>query len=241
MRNRLPSAVLAVLATMSPLVVSRAQTPPALSAPTPALVATEHRPVVPLPPADLLALLPKTVDEWQLKQSHANNFIMDWVFSQAQREFSYTPPPSTTAQPGDPPPPPMTLRFTITDTGYYANLMADLGPAATNKGGAETLTLNGFPARRMSVGQTGARLRLLVKNRYVVQIDVQNQPTDSVQRWLGLLDPAKLAALPIEGEETLQRPFPITRIDELEPRNSSVSMATWATQAELDARMRKRH
>ncbi len=235
--RRLTFITLAVLVAAVPAVL-RAQNPPASSAPSAAAPApAAHKWVVPLPPGELLKLLPATPDQWQLKHSTAKNFFMDWASSQAQREFSYTPP----AIPDAAPPPTHVVRFTITDTGYYAGLMGDLqSTQAPRPGEAESLTLNGFPARKITVSKTQERLRLLVKSRYIIQLDVQNEPVGNAQKWLGLIDLTKFATLPVEGEETLPHPFPIVRIDELDPRNNSVSKASFATQEEAD-RTVKRH
>lgn len=223
----------AIVLAAGPAATSRAQAtpPPASGNPAP------HHLVVPLAPAELLSLLPKTPEKWQLKESVANNSFMDWVSSQAQREFNFTPPPAESSKPGDPPPPPLVLRVTLTDTGYYQGLIGDFAESRTSGGaGTENLMLAGCPARLVMLGQTGERLRVLVKGRYVLQIDVRNQPPNAAQSWLRIVDMARLTALTEDGEEKLPRPFPMTRIDELNPRNNSVTPATWATQDEVEAR-----
>ena len=209
--------------------------PPAVS-PLP----TAHKPVLPVLPAELLALLPKAPDKWQLKQSQANNFVMDWASTRAIREFTYTPPPTTTASPGEAVQP-LDLRISLTDTGYYQGLIGDFdGSPAPKSSAVEILTLNGFPARQVAQGKMGERLRVLVNGRYVVQIEVQNQPANSSQQWLKLVDLTKVAALPTNGEETLPRPYTIIRIDEMNPKNNSVSKVTFATQEEADKTARHR-
>lgn len=237
MRTSFLPVVCAVLAAPALL---RAQAPPPAAAPPAASpAASTHKPVLPRPPAELLALLPKAPDQWQLKQSQANNFVMDWASAQAWREFTYTPPP--TAGSGGPPPAPFDLRITITDTGYYQGLIGDFeGTPSSKPGAVGAQTLGGFPARRLPLGTTGERLRVLVNNRYIVQIDAQNQPPNSVQRWLQLIDLAKIAALPLDGEEILPRPYTVVKIDEVNPKNSSVSKVTFATQEEADKTARRR-
>ena len=210
--------------------------PPATATPPSAPAA--HRQVLPLLPAQLLGLLPKTPDQWQLKQSQASNFVVDWASTRAIREFSYTPP---AANPGDTPPPPLDLRISITDTGYYQGLMSDFDGLPTAKNSTvEGLVLNGFPARQVAQGRNGGRLRVLINGRYVVQVEVQNQPVSSAQQWLKLVDLNKVASLPTEGDPTLPRPYTIIRIDEINPRNSSTSEVTFATQEEADRAARGR-
>ena len=254
MRAFLACVFLVALTELSPDVL-RAQSPlpavapPAASLTPPPPVAppavpptpSAHRPVVPLPPIDLLTLLPKTPDKWQIKQSQASNSIMIWVSAQAIREFNYTPPHAASVNPGDPPPPPLVLRVTIIDTGYYQGLIGDFEKAPPTKPGAmQYLTLGGFPARQSPMGTSAERLRVLVNSRYVVQIDVQNQPINSSQQWLRIIDLAKVAALPAEGSENLPRPYTITRIDEINPQNNSTSQVVWGTKEELERAARRR-
>ena len=198
------------------------------------LAATAHKWTVPLPPGDLLKLLPDCPDRWKMKQSNAKNFVMNWASSQAQREFTYTP--LLSQDPNVEPAPTQVLRIVITDTGYYSGLMGDFKDFQVSKNAEiENLMLNGFPARRIMIGKSLERLRLLISNRYILQIDVQNAPINCSQNWLKIVDLAKLATLPVDGPENLPRPFPIVRIDELNSRNNSVSNAMWATQDEADA------
>ena len=233
--------LLALAAGVSPCVIQAQSPPPAptLATSTPASTSTPvvHRQVLPIPPAQLLALLPKTPDKWQLKQSQASNFVVDWASARANREFVYTPPASN---PADAPPPPLNLRVSITDTGYYQGLMSDFEGLPGPKSPVEALVLNGFPARQVTLGKTGARLRVLVNGRYVVQIEVQNQPVSSAQQWLRLVEVSKVASLPTEGDPTLPRPYTIIRIDEVNPQNNSKSEVTFATQEEAD-RAARRH
>lgn len=204
-----------------------AQNPPPAPVPLPAA----HEWVVPLAPSELLKLLPNAPDQWRLKQSTAKNFVMDWPSSQAQREFDYTPPTGPDAIPS----PTHVLRITVTDTGYYAGLMSDLQSTQVPKSGeAERLTIHGFPARRIMVGKSQEELRLLVKSRYVIQLDVQNEPPGNAQKWLGIIDLTRFATLPTEGDVILPRPFSIMRIDELNPKNNAVSKVNFTTQEEAD-------
>src|SRR2546423_1503196 len=47
----------------------------------------QHNPLVPLAPADLIKFLPTTPTGWELKQSNAKNFFVEWLCSQATRDF----------------------------------------------------------------------------------------------------------------------------------------------------------
>ncbi len=241
MHTRQILIVLAALTTAGS-VASHAQSPsPAPVSATPSIAPAAHKLVLPLLPADLLGLLPKTPDKWQLNQSQASNFVMDWASTRAIREFTYTPPPTDTASPGVAPLP-LDLRISITDTGYYQGLIGDFDGSPAPKGSAvESLVLNDFPARQVAQGKTGERLRVLVNGRYIVQIEVQNQPANSTQQWLKLVNLTKIAALPTDGEETLPRPYTVIRIDEMNPRNNSVSKVTFATQEEADRTAKRRH
>ena len=234
MNSPLIPIVCAVLAALSSPAVW-AQNPP-LSSPPPVSspASTTHKPVLPLLPANLLGLLPQAPDKWELKKSQANNFVMDWASTVATREFNYTPPPTSLTVPGSVPPP-MVLKITLTDTGYYEGLTGDFENLPTAKASTvQSFVLSGFPARQTTQGQIGERLRVLVNGRYIVQIEVQNQPANSSQKWLRIVDLAKIAALPTDGDETLPRPYTVIRIDELNAKNNSVSKVTFATQEEAD-------
>ena len=223
-----------------PFILSAQVLPPSPVPPVATPSPTPHKQVLPLPPADLLALLPKAPDKWELRQSQANNFMMVWATSQATREFSYTPPPDAVS-PGGTPSPPLALRITIVDTGYSRGSISEFEKSTSAKPGTvQSLTLAGFPARQSPSGAAGERLRILVNGRYIVQIDAQNQPANTSQQWLRIVDMAKISTLPTDGDGNLPRPYTIVKIDEMNPKNNSVSQVTWATQEELDRTSRRR-
>src|SRR5437867_10907220 len=99
-----------------------------------------HKPMVPLPPGDLLQYLPSTPDGWQLKKSGAKNFFIGWICSQATREFERPAPASTV--PGATPSPPQFTRVRVMDTGYYPSFNGDFENFRVGKyPGAETLMI----------------------------------------------------------------------------------------------------
>lgn len=198
-----------------------------------------HAPIVPLKPEELLSLLPTPPAGWKLQVSKANTSFMEWMMTQANREFSYSTPP-TTAGVSSPAPPQIT-RFRLTDTGFFPSFAGVFADFQVGKyGNEESLMIESLPARRIKLSNGGERLVVLMKRRFLVQIEVHNQPANAVLSWLKQVDLRRIAAVPDNGSTQLPRPIVVSRIDELEPKNNSSSQLYYANDSEMHPPARSR-
>lgn len=185
-----------------------------------------HRPIVPLPPAELLAFLPSAPKDWMVTESTAKNFFLAWLCAQATREFQHpspAPPP-----PGAPPPPPYITRVRIMDTGYYPSFNGDFENFRIGKySNAESLLTQGMPSRRITISPTRERLRISVRGRFIVEIETDNQPPDSGKNWLQFVDFRRVAGIADSSSSELPKPIVIQNIDELHPTKNSSSQLNW--------------
>jgi hypothetical protein len=196
-----------------------------------------HKPIVPLEPADLIKLLPATPQGWELKESKGKSFYNEWLVSQASRQLLQLPQQDSN---GARPTPPAMTRLQITDTGYNPALFGDFDQFKPGKyGNTESLSFGSFPARRMMFSG-GERLRILVKARFVVEIETGNQVPNATMMWAKLFDFSRLNSIPDNGIETLSNPVTVVSIDEMNPKANSSYQVSWSTQEDLDAARKRK-
>ncbi|HSV62235.1 MAG TPA: hypothetical protein VLH83_02720, partial [Chthoniobacterales bacterium] len=119
-------------------------------------------------------------------------------------------------------------RIKILDTGYFHSFNGDFENFQVgNYGTNESLMLNGNRARRMAIGPAHVRLKVSVRGRFVIEIEVLNQPANSDLSWLRLVDVTKLAALPDSGSDKLPKPIVLLTVDELNPQKNATSELHW--------------
>jgi hypothetical protein len=202
-----------------------------------AQVRSSHKPVAALQPVDLIKLLPVVPKGWAMKESKANSFYNEWLVSQANRQFVATPNlPATAGVTGVPP----ITRLRLTDTGYTPALVADFEEFKPGKyGNTESLYFNSLPARRITFPD-GERMRVLVKGRFVVEVETHNQPPNAAMAWLGQFDFMRINSIPDSGPEKLPNPVTVVSIDELNPKANGSYQVSWSTQADLDAARRRK-
>jgi hypothetical protein len=187
-----------------------------------------HRPILPIAPAELLKLLPATPNEWKMTDSSAKSYFMSWLCGQATREFQH--PPVASAEPG----PPLITRVRIMDTGYYPSFNGDFENFKVGKySNAESLLISGMPARKITISPTRERLRVSVRGRFIVEVETENQPTNSGQQWLQLVDFRRVSAIPDSGATQLPKPIVVENVDELRPANNSSAQIHWGGPASV--------
>lgn len=192
---------------------------------------------MPISPNELIKFLPRTPPDWELKESRAKSFYNEWLVSQANREFSH---PSSRQSPGAPPGPPQITRLRLTDTGFCPALFGDFDQFKPGKyGNTESLYVGSFPARRIALSD-GERLRVLIKARFVLEVEVHNQPPNTAVAWTQQFNLASLNSVPDSGIEKLPNPVTATSIDELNPKANSSYQVSWSTQDDLDAARRRK-
>jgi hypothetical protein len=198
-----------------------------------------HKPIIPVPPAELIKFLPATPAGWELKESRAKSFYNEWLVSQANREFS-APSPTQSRTPNATPAPPQITRFRLTDTGYSPALFGDFDEFKPGKyGNTESFYVDSLPARRISFSD-GERLRILFKARFVIEVEVHNQPANAAVAWLRQMSIPHLNSVPDSGIETLPNPVTAVSIDEANPRLNSSYQVSWSTQQDLDAARKRK-
>jgi hypothetical protein len=186
-----------------------------------------HKPVVPLNPDDVIKLLPPAPTGWTTTQSNAKNYFIGWLCCQATREFQHPSPANPS--PGEKPPPPLITRVRLMDTGYFPTFNGDFENFRVGKyPGAETLVINGMPARKFFVGANHERVRISIRGRFIVEIETENQPANSSQSWLQIINFPQLSRFPDSSATTLPRPIHITKIDEMNPKNNSTTDLFWS-------------
>ena len=181
-----------------------------------------HNPIIPLEPDQLLKLLPAAPAGWQLKTSTAKTFFVEWICSQATREFERIPPPNT------PPAPPQSVTVTLVDTGYFPAFNGPFDGFRVGKYGAfESLMIGNMRARRSKMAADRENLQASVRGRFIVSVEVKNQSQASEQTWLNTFDFTRINAIPDSGGEQLPRPIKVRVIDELSPTKNSTSTVYW--------------
>jgi len=198
------------------------------------LVAQE--PVLPLPPAEVIKFLPPAPPGWETVRSTADNFLSDWVATNAVREYKFTPPPKSAADPTAPLPPPQFIRIRITDSGYWPQFRRLFEGFTPGKSGdAERLLIDSHPAIKVTStrkvegkdDEELARILLLVNNRFIVQLETTNAQPKDLEDWLKKIDFAKLARVPSEGVTEIPVPVMIVKIDELNPKKTRSYPLFW--------------
>jgi len=203
-----------------------------------AQVPAVHKTVLPLAPSELLKLLPATPRDWQIKESKAKSFYNETLVSQANRQLVGPPPPPAAAPAGTPTPPTTMIR--LTDTAYNPAMYADFEEFKVGKyGNTESLNVDGLPARKITLSN-GDRLRILVRNRFVIEVETHNQPPNAAISWAHQFDVAKINAVPDSVVQKLPNPVTVVSIDELNPKANSSYQVSWSTQDDLDAARRRK-
>ncbi|MGI8438131.1 MAG: hypothetical protein ACR2NX_14745 [Chthoniobacterales bacterium] len=177
-----------------------------------------HKPIIPLEPDQLLKFLPVAPAGWQLKKSTAKTFFVEWICSQATREFERIPPPNA------PPAPAQSTTVTLVDTGYFPAFNGPFDGFRVGKYGAfESLMIGNMRARRSKMAADRESLQASVRGRFIVSVEVKNQPQTNEQAWLSTFNFPAINAIPDTGAETLPQPIKLKMIDELVPARNSTS------------------
>lgn len=179
---------------------------------------TPHKPIIPLEPDQLLKFLPAAPAGWQLKKSTAKTFFVEWVCAQASREFERIPTPNAPAAPAQ------CTTVTLVDTGYFPAFNGPFDGFKPGKYGAfESLMIGNMRARRSKMAADRESLQASVRGRFIVTVEVKNQPQASEQAWLNTFNFPAINAIPDTGAESLPQPIKLKNVDELVPTRNSTS------------------
>ncbi len=170
----------------------------------------------PAAPAELLKALPAKIEGWELTRSRGSTDLGMWLESRVTREFVLEKTTPTTNLDKVPQP---CVRLSILDTGEAGgtdlDLFADFTPAVSKEGGYEYRFLAGLPAIITSLSERELEACLLVDNRFIITIALQELPTSELKTWLKRFDLKKLESLPDTQKRTLPKTFQSVHIDEL--------------------------
>jgi hypothetical protein len=187
-------------------------------------LAQSHAPILPSKPIELLKYLPGAPAGWTMTQSTANNFFLAWICSQGTREFQRPAP----AQAGIPAGQVFITRIRVMDTGYFTSFNGDFENFRVGKySNAESLMVRGMPARKIRISASRERLRVSVRGRFIVEIETDNQPANSTQAWIPVVDFRQISSIPDAAASQLPKPITIEKVDELHPSNNSSSQLMW--------------
>ena len=114
------------------------------------------------------------------------------------------------------------------DTGYYPSFNGDFENFRVGKySNAESLLIGGMPARRITISPMRERLRVSVRGRFIVEVETDNQPTNSGQQWIQFFDFRRVSSIPDSTSTQLPKPIIVQNVDELHPANNSTSQIQW--------------
>lgn len=184
--------------------------------------------VLPLAPKELLALLPSPPTDWKLTASLATNQVTSWLVTIAHREFDFIGR-STEAASRTINQPSGSVRTTLMliDSGYdpsVAGVFGDFKPGVQGK--TEKFLLLGQPAIRTKTTETRDSLQVYINQRFILQIEAENQQKDAVIGWaqqvhFERLNPPRTAVMTSLPSQVL-----VATVDELNPANNHESMTT---------------
>ena len=131
-------------------------------------------------------------------------------------------------------------RLRLTDTAYNRAMYADFEEFKPGKyGNTESLYVDGLAARKITL-KDGDRLRVLVKGRFVAEVETHNLPPNAAIAWARLFDIQKITATSDSIVAKLPNPVTVVSIDELNPKGNSSYQINWSTQEDLDAARRRK-
>lgn len=179
--------------------------------------------VLPIAPAELLRLLPAPPAGWKMTTSMATNQVSSWLITMAQRQFESSQPAAGGPQNGQP----SRTTILLVDTGFDASVagaFADFRPTAS-VGLTKFVYLNCPAIRRQSSSSTDS-IQLLIANRFLLTVEVENQQKDAVLGWIQRV-PLDRYRIPSGGVlSNLPPTVVIKTVDELNPTNNSESTTT---------------
>jgi hypothetical protein len=200
--------------------------------------------VRPLAPADLLALLPGTPENWKLTASNGLEKLSVNLAPETfvTRQYLFVPPPPTDGV-IIPPGPDKTIQLTLIDTGNdptrfgaFNGFKIDNGPSSPSSG---TTAYKNFMADGLQVVQyqkdSLCTINIAVSERILLFMRLDNVDDRTRDKWLKIINLPKLAQtcaqLPkvplVTGMLTMQS------IDELNPKVNSTSQFPYTTKADL--------
>jgi len=183
----------------------------------------------PMELTELLKLLPTCPDTWIINRSQARTLYQDNLEAYAMREFEEFIPPSVKGAKDAPKP--ETVIIVIRDTcGQGPHLEPFREETAPTSGGDFKLgNWNRYPAMLVRMGAKRQALRVLVGNRFVVEVVFSGNNLKSLKWWLERCDLKTLAHAKQQRQLIVNDQVALDFLDELHPertRSYSVPLET---------------
>lgn len=182
----------------------------------------EVRGILPAHPNQLFPVLPDSVEGWTLTRSKGWLGEGNWIESSVIRDFEeLVDKAESERKPGK-------TRLMIQDTAKFQkgdlSLFSNFKPAKYPR--CEYTFSGKNPAIILKPKSGKNSIQVLVRKRWIVTVQIENQPDDSLKKWLKLVALAKLAA--IKDGPKISRPESLVSvsIDELSGKSSEAVTQT---------------
>lgn len=169
----------------------------------------------PVPPADMLSVLPKTATDWKLLSSKGETFYSSGLMSRAVREFEYAPTSGDNIGQG------ATCILSLTDTagntsrlGKFVDFREESGP------GFQKIRVKSFPAIVRERPKSGTLVSILIDQRFTLDITLRGFPLDKVGPWIEATNLQALSKVPDAPIAEKLRILEMVLVDEMNPENS---------------------
>ncbi len=180
---------------------------------------------LPAHPSLLLSALPESPPGWEMTTSRGENLNLSWFITDVERAFIKV----QLAEDEDPAFPPVT-RIRLRDTGNYPGYLipfANFRPAPADSASPyrRRVMFGSVPGFVTQEGST-TTAKLLIAGRYLVDLDLENQPPSTIGTWLEAFDTGILSS--IDNTPRMDKParIRVAAVDELNPENDNVYIST---------------
>lgn len=194
----------------------------------------EKKGMIPAHPKLLFEALPTKIDNWKMVESTGKTSLNVWLESSVKRKFVRIP--SSDASKGQVT---ASAELSILDTAKHpqSNLQMFKNFEEFKMEGIQYLYIQGIPA----IIQTGnssmtANAQFLIKNRFIVTINLTNQPSKAVRFWYQLIKLGKLNAINDGKITPLPESFSAIEIDQMDPtKNAVFAVARGSSEVDLSS------
>lgn len=184
--------------------------------------------------AELLKVLPACPDEWAIKRSEARRLYREHLEAYAVREYEKILPPEEPGQKVAPKP--EVVVITIRDTcGSGPHIEPFRKENAPVQGGDFDLgSWKQYPAMMVRLGPDRRALRVLVADRFVIELAFSGNNPRALNLWMKQCDLQALARLVNEESITIRGEVVLRFLDELRPERTRIYLVPAAPDRPAD-------
>ena len=153
---------------------------------------------------------------WEVTRSDGRSYVARGFFSQAKREFTEILPPEVAEKTKTP----LKVILEVRDTTENENQLRPfrMTPEQLQAAGLKRGQWKGYPMILLSGGDAEREaIRILLRDRWILQLVYPNRDLNAAQRWLDGVDLAKIRALNFRRYTKDQDAAPIQIVNELKP------------------------